>query len=53
MAAQDLSSTLVLMAPSKLVVAIRDKNQRLFDAIIEFPKPIVAAVNGPASEHQQ
>jgi len=47
-AGADLSSTLTPMAPSKLVVAIRDKNQRLFDAVIEFPKPIVAAVNGPA-----
>lgn len=44
-AGADLSSMLQPMAPSKLVVAIRDQNQRVFDSVIEFPKPIIAAVS--------
>jgi peroxisomal 3,2-trans-enoyl-CoA isomerase len=44
----DLSAVVKLMAPVKLIRKIRDDNQTLFAAIIDFPKPIVAAVNGPA-----
>jgi len=44
----DLSSTIQMMAPSRLVSRIQEQNQTLFDTIINFPKPIVAAVNGPA-----
>ena len=36
------------MAPSSLIRQIRDRNQRLFACFLDFPKPIVAAVNGPA-----
>ena len=44
----DLSSMIVPKAPSKLVRQIRDQNEACFGAFINFPKPIVAAVNGPA-----
>jgi peroxisomal 3,2-trans-enoyl-CoA isomerase len=44
----DLSALLAPMAPSKLIVQLRDHNQALFDRIINFSKPMVAAVNGPA-----
>jgi len=44
----DLSSMIQLMAPSALVKQIRDQNQMVFETFIDFPKPIVAAVNGPA-----
>eukprot|EP00316_Scyphosphaera_apsteinii_P024546 CAMPEP_0119343266 /NCGR_PEP_ID=MMETSP1333-20130426/106355_1 /TAXON_ID=418940 /ORGANISM="Scyphosphaera apsteinii, Strain RCC1455" /LENGTH=317 /DNA_ID=CAMNT_0007355647 /DNA_START=91 /DNA_END=1044 /DNA_ORIENTATION=- len=43
----DLSNTIQPMLPSKLIRSIRDHNQLLFDTFICFPKPIVAAVNGP------
>ncbi len=36
------------MAPSKLVKQIRDQNELCFGQFLNFPKPIVAAVNGPA-----
>lgn len=39
----------MLPTPSNMLHCIRDENQRLFQAFIDFPKPIVAAVNGPAS----
>lgn len=44
----DLSAMIKPMAPSKLVRQIRDSNEKVFLAFINFPKPIVAAVNGPA-----
>jgi hypothetical protein len=44
----DLSAIIKPMAPTKLIRQIRDQNQRLFASILEFPKPIAAAVNGPA-----
>lgn len=44
----DLSSLITPMQPSKLVQKIRDQNQTVFASFLEFPKPIVAAVNGPA-----
>lgn len=44
----DLSSMIVPMAPSKLVRKIRDENEKVFLTFLNFPKPIVAAVNGPA-----
>jgi len=44
----DLSSTIRPMAPSTLIRTIRDQNEKLFRLFIDFPKPIVAAVNGPA-----
>jgi len=36
------------MHPRKLLKLFEEKNRELFDAFIEFPKPIIAAVNGPA-----
>ncbi|KAL1524508.1 hypothetical protein AB1Y20_019402 [Prymnesium parvum] len=47
-AGADLSSVLTFRRPSHLVSQLRDTNQGLFDSFIKFPKPIVAAVNGPA-----
>ena len=44
----DLSSMIQPMAPSKLVRQIRDQNEQCFRSFLDFPKPIVAAVNGPA-----
>ena len=44
----DLSSMIKPMAPSKLVRQIRDQNELCFGSFLNFPKPIVAAVNGPA-----
>ena len=44
----DLSSLIKPMAPSKLVRDLRDKNELTFATFLNFPKPIVAAVNGPA-----
>jgi len=44
----DLSSMIQPMAPSKLVRQIRDQNQQCFGIWLDFPKPVVAAVNGPA-----
>ena len=44
----DLSALLKPMAPSKLVLALRTKNQAVFDQFINFNKPIAAAINGPA-----
>jgi peroxisomal 3,2-trans-enoyl-CoA isomerase len=44
----NLSSILKPMHPRKLHGLLRKKNQRLFDMFLEFNKPIIAAVNGPA-----
>ena len=44
----DLSNVMKPMLPSKLVMYLRDSNQKVFQTVIDFPKPIVAAVNGPA-----
>jgi len=44
----DLSALLQPMAPSKLVLQVRQRNQTLFDRFIDFKKPIACAVNGPA-----
>ena len=44
----DLSSMIQPMAPSKLVRQIRNQNEKCFGTFLNFPKPIVAAVNGPA-----
>ncbi|KAL1504250.1 hypothetical protein AB1Y20_010659 [Prymnesium parvum] len=44
----DLSSIIQVMRPSSLVQQIRDSNQLIFEKFIQFPKPLVAAVNGPA-----
>ena len=44
----DLSSMIQPMAPAKLVREIRNSNEKCFGMFLNFPKPIVAAVNGPA-----
>lgn len=44
----NLSGTLQLGPPAEVHERIRSNNQALFDLFIEYPKPIVAAVNGPA-----
>ena len=44
----DLSNIMKPMMPSKLVCYLRDMNQQVFERVIDFPKPIVTAVNGPA-----
>ena len=37
-----------LKLPSALVSEAEARNYALFDAFIQFPKPLLAAVNGPA-----
>lgn len=44
----NLSSTIKLMSPKKLKSTITEMNQALFEMFIEFPKPILIAINGPA-----
>ncbi len=44
----DLSGSLRLDHPRKLRAAIVAQNRALFDLFIDFPKPLIAAVNGPA-----
>lgn len=44
----NLSGTLKMEHPKKLHAAIIEHNQALFDAFIDFPKPILVAINGPA-----
>ncbi|WMS87048.1 enoyl-CoA hydratase/isomerase family protein [Pleionea litopenaei] len=44
----DLGGSLKLMHPKKLHQSIKALNERLFNLFIEFDKPILIAVNGPA-----
>jgi len=44
----DLSGTIKPMAPKALQHMIRTKNQLVFDTFLDFPKPLVVAVNGAA-----
>lgn len=44
----NLSSTLKPMHPKKLHAAIYEHNRQVFDTFIEYPKPLIVAVNGPA-----
>jgi enoyl-CoA hydratase/carnithine racemase len=44
----NLAATLRLGHPKKLHAMIVEHNQALFDAFIDFPKPLLIAVNGPA-----
>lgn len=44
----DLGGTLRPMMPKDLYETIRATNQKVFDTFIEFPKPLLVAVNGPA-----
>ncbi|MEM6989991.1 MAG: enoyl-CoA hydratase/isomerase family protein [Myxococcota bacterium] len=44
----NLGASLQLDHPAKLHAFIVERNQGLFDTFLDFPKPIVVAVNGPA-----
>ena len=44
----NLSSTIRPMHPRKLHALIVKHNQALFDAFLDFPKPLLVAFNGPA-----
>ncbi|NOR19820.1 MAG: enoyl-CoA hydratase/isomerase family protein [Xanthomonadales bacterium] len=44
----NLSATLGLAHPRKLHANIKQGNQALFDMFLDFPKPLLVAVNGPA-----
>ena len=44
----NLAATLRLDHPRKLHAMIVEHNQALFDAFLDFPKPLLVAVNGPA-----
>jgi enoyl-CoA hydratase/carnithine racemase len=44
----NLAATLRLAHPRKLHAMIVEHNRALFDAFLDFPKPILVAVNGPA-----
>jgi enoyl-CoA hydratase/carnithine racemase len=44
----NLAATLQLGHPRKLHAMIVQHNQALFDTFLDFPKPILIAVNGPA-----
>eukprot|EP00948_MAST-09A_sp_MAST-9A-sp1_P002696 g2696.t1 len=44
----DLSSTMQPMMPKTLHTTIAKKNQELFDAFLDFPKPLIIAANGHA-----
>lgn len=44
----NLAGTLKLDHPKKLHASIAAQNAALFDMFLDFPKPIIAAVNGPA-----
>ena len=44
----NLAATLQLQHPRKLHAMIVEHNQALFDTFLDFPKPILVAVNGPA-----
>ncbi len=44
----NLGGSLKLAHPKRLHAFIVDKNKALFQMFIDFPKPILAAVNGPA-----
>lgn len=44
----DLGGSFKPMSPQSMYDHIRVSNQRVFDTFIDFPKPLVVAVNGPA-----
>lgn len=44
----NLGASLQLDHPAKLHAFIVERNQALFDCFLNFPKPIIAAINGPA-----
>ncbi len=44
----NLGGTIKLMHPRRLRASIIKHNQSLFDTFLDFPKPLLVAVNGPA-----
>lgn len=44
----NLGGTIKVMHPKALHKMIKNHNQTLFETFLDFPKPILAAVNGPA-----
>lgn len=44
----ELSQVFKPMSPKKLVRLMADSNRSLFEVFLDFKKPIIAAVNGPA-----
>lgn len=44
----NLAATLRLGHPRKLRAMIVEQNQALFDMFLDFPKPLLVAINGPA-----
>jgi enoyl-CoA hydratase/carnithine racemase len=44
----NLAATLKLGHPKKLRAMIVEQNQALFDMFLDFPKPLLVAINGPA-----
>lgn len=44
----NLSATFKPQHPAKLHAMIQTQNQQLFDMFLDCPKPLIAAVNGPA-----
>lgn len=44
----NLTSVITLDHPAKLHAFIAEQNEQLFELFLGFPKPIIAAVNGPA-----
>jgi len=44
----NLGGTIKLQHPRKLHAQIVEHNQALFDSFLDFPKPLLVAVNGPA-----
>jgi len=44
----NLGGTMKLMHPKKLHRFIVEHNQELFEAFLDFPKPLLVAINGPA-----
>lgn len=44
----DFAGSMQVMRPSKLTVVAAKRNEELFNLFIDFPKPLIAAVNGPA-----
>ena len=45
----DLSGTIRPMWPRALRAMIYANNKKVFDVFLDFPKPLVVAVNGPAA----
>eukprot|EP00930_Biecheleria_cincta_P095515 TRINITY_DN87472_c0_g1_i1.p1 TRINITY_DN87472_c0_g1~~TRINITY_DN87472_c0_g1_i1.p1 ORF type:complete len:290 (-),score=53.03 TRINITY_DN87472_c0_g1_i1:45-878(-) len=47
-AGADVFSSATLQKPSSMIAHITDYNEGVFNMFIDFPKPLIVAVNGPA-----